>query len=259
MSLRVLDSVNPYTFQGLKFDGLAGYNPGGSWPDFSLECELYPELHKQNRIISIAITSYEDAEACDCESGDLSPSEVPAWVERQLARKVWRPVVYSSASVWQSGLAATLSHHGDKIRRWVADWTYVPEIAAGFDMQQWTDHYMNRNIDGNDALANFFAPAPQPPHKNEPNYDWFSGGPFVTRWGVLHERNVVEAYDELRKHTKEPLELAKLESRLKWLAQRDAFEAIHHPLKNHHPSWSQYHRGWRYQQLIRRSLGQRFV
>jgi hypothetical protein len=269
MTLLMLDSVDPRVFAGLKFDALAGY-VAGSWPDYSTEVALYPELAKAGRILSITPSAVDDAECLDCENGDAVPGQCGPWVARQRARGVWRPVVYSSASEWpsvQQSIDAAGLQTGE-YRKWVADWTFTPEILAGFDAQQWTDHYESRNIDGSQTLDTFFQTAPQPPHKNSPHYDWFPTGPFGSRWGPLNERGIVEAYDAHRvapaKH-KEALTLERVA--LRFLAQRVAFEAIHaHPLPapspawgSSKPSWSVDHRGYRYQQLIHRSQGQRFV
>lgn len=261
-TLLMLDSVDPHAFAGLTFDGLAGY-VGGSWPDFSPEVALYPPLATAGRIISIAVNASENAEFLDCETGDAVPADCGPWIDRQLARNVWRPGIYANASVWNAGLAADLHHYGTTIRRWVADWVYRPELLPGFDAQQWTDRYLSRNIDGSQVLEDFFAPAPQPPHVNPVNYDWFPDGKFVSPYGILHERELVVRYDEVRKTDAHP---AVLEAKLHWLARRVAFEAIHaHPLPAApawgaaRPSWSVNHRGWRYAQLIHRSQGRRFV
>ena len=49
-------------------------------------------------LLSIARTAAEDAACADCESGDLTPVQCPAWVTRQRARGVAWPWVYCSRS-----------------------------------------------------------------------------------------------------------------------------------------------------------------
>lgn len=56
-------------------------------------------------LLPLAVFAQDDAEGCDCENGDLTPAQVPAWVQRQLARGLQRPVVYASASVMRAVLA----------------------------------------------------------------------------------------------------------------------------------------------------------
>ncbi len=263
-TLLMLDCVDVHAVAGLKFYALAGY-AGGSWPTFAPEVAAYPALAKANRVLSYAVNVTEDAELADCETGDLTVAQVrDIWLPRQFGRKVWRPGVYANLSRWRDeGLQDALAHYGSQIRRIVADWTYVEgPVLSGFDCQQFSDHYANRNVDGNSCLPSFFAPTAQPPHVNHPHYDWFSDGLFPThKWGHLNERKTVEHYDQLRLHPdKHVIELHVSKAHLRWLAERDLFEAKHgSPHANHRPSWDVDHRGWRYQQLIRRAHGQRFV
>lgn len=101
-------------------------------------------------------------------------------------------------------------------------------------------------------LAPPAAPAPADPH----HYGYFATGPFDSRWGPLNERDIVEKYDRLRVfgvRNRTPLEPVRAE--LSFLAGRIAYVAE----RDEPPSWDQSHRGWRYQQLIHRSQGIRFV
>jgi hypothetical protein len=261
--LLMLDSIDVHEFHGLKFDALAGY-VGGSWPSFSPECATYPGLHKQGRIISIAVTASEQAEILDCEAGDATPRQCGPWLKAQLERGVWKPGIYSSSSQMPL-VEASIQASGikrDQIRLWVAKWTYHPGVMAGFEAQQWSDSYQHRNIDASTATEAFFPPSPQPAHRNEPHYDWFGDGPFHShRWGLLSERKTVEEYDgALQQPDKYKLHIPLLEVRLRWLAHRVAWVAIHgDPNTDGSPSWGIDRRGWRYQQLIRRSHGTRFV
>src|ERR1700757_2535413 len=141
----MLDSIDPTVFRGLAFDALGGY-AGGRWPDWIMECDLYPGLASRHRIISYAVTVSEDADFADCEKGDLTPAQVEnIWLPRQFGRNVWRPGVYANLSDWQAGLQDALAHYGDKIRRIVARYDGIFEVPAGFDRQQFTDPYQGRN------------------------------------------------------------------------------------------------------------------
>lgn len=271
-----LDSTDANAFQGLTFDWLAGY-VGGAWPTFSPECQLYPALAKKGWVMSYAVNAEEDADALDCELGDASVAQAAPWVDRQLGRGVWRPMVYANLSRWEDeGLKSDLAHYGDKIRRTVAHYTYVQGvIPAGYDNQQFSDHWQGRNIDANSSLVSFMPAAPVPPSPpvvSPLHYDWFDGGMFPNhQFGKLNERHIVEnVYDPARKephteHNQLVLKVARAE--LRFLADRVKYEAtLAHPLPAPSPafgapkpSWGVDHRGWRFQQLARRANGQRFV
>jgi hypothetical protein len=95
------------------------------------------------------------------------------------------------------------------------------------------------------------------------HYERFVGGPFKTRWGVIHERLVVESYDHLRKHPfQHRRRLGLLRQQLRYLANRVAYEAFSDGGKRRprRPGkWNAYHRGWRYQELLKRSEGHRIA
>lgn len=259
--LLMLDTISPPALSGLRFDALAGY-VGGMWPDFAALCLLYPALHKANRIVSVAVSAVQDAEFLDVERGDATIAQAPAWLDRQLARKVWRPGIYADLDSWvNGGLLRLLAHYGSSIRRWVADWDFHPGILAGYDAQQWAPIYLGRDIDPDSVLSTFFPAAPQPVHHNPPLYSRFPTGPFPSRWGKLDERALVELYDQQRMHPERHTStLPRIQAELRFLADRDAYEAVFaHPLANGKPSWGVDYRGWRYQELHGRSTGAQYV
>lgn len=238
---------------------VAGY-VGGAWPNFATLVSRFPKAQH----LSIAVNSGEDAECLDIENGDAVPGDAPAWFARQKARGVTRPCFYANTSTMPAVLA---NLNGAKINRadyrvWTAHFTGVAHIEPGSDATQWTDAALGRNLDCSECVANFFGDPPAPkPVVNPINYTWFPTGPFPSPYGNLNERSVVEHYDGARKHPLMfKLFLKSLEAQLGWLADRVAFEAITaQPNKDGSPSWGVDHRGWRYQQLIHRSQGQRFV
>jgi hypothetical protein len=256
-----VDCVDVAAVAGLQFDFAMGY-AGGWWPTYSPLCAAYPQLAAKGRVLSYAVSAGMQAELCDCERGDLTVAQVDPWIGRQADRGVWRPGVYASLNTWANGgLRDALAHRGQGIRRIVADWTYVAGVLGGYDCQQWTDRYRGRNVDGNQAVASFLAPAPQPQHVNTPDYDVFEGSYPTQRWGSLDERLVAEEYDGARQHPDQyATYLLKLEAQCKWLADRVAWVAIYaQPNVNGTPSWAPERRGRRYQELIHRAHGARFV
>lgn len=75
-------------------DAVAGY-VGGRWPTFT-DGSLFA-VAGGRRLLSIAVEADLDAEALDIEQSDATDNQVAGWLARALARKVWRPVLYTSA------------------------------------------------------------------------------------------------------------------------------------------------------------------
>lgn len=99
------------------------------------------------RIVPIAVFASHVGEALDIETGDATPTQAPAWVKRQKARGVKRPIVYANLSTMPAVLKA-LSAQGIKrsdVRVWTAHYTghshlCGKECGAGFtaDATQWS-------------------------------------------------------------------------------------------------------------------------
>lgn len=265
--LLMLDSVDPSVFAGERFDALAGYVPPSSWPDFGVEGRLYPKLLAAGRIVSITPTAAEKARAIDCETGDARPPQVGPWIRQAIHDGVYLPIGYANESEMPAVIASVRAAgvKDDEWIPWWARWTYAPGLTAGEKMRQWTDRYNGRNIDATSVLEMVFHGKPEPPHVNALHYEWFPNGNFPTdRWGVLHERSVVEAYDKVRPHPAgHHQELGRLQAEMWWLRQRVCYEAIYaHPhidgvgeFPSFKPSWDVDRRGWRRKQLEKRAYG----
>jgi hypothetical protein len=160
-NVAMFDSV---TVSEIPRDGqaAAGYTSGlfHTWPE--IKAGPWP------RKLSIAVTASEDAECLDVEPGDATPEEAPAWVRRQKARGVKRPVLYASLSNMSAVLAALARAGIDRseVKVWTAHYTgnaHVCTPACGFGFQatadatQWTDHSMGRNLDESLCDGSFFA------------------------------------------------------------------------------------------------------
>jgi hypothetical protein len=257
-----VDTIDIHQLNGLQFYWAAGY-VGGHWPTLHPLAIAYPQLEQAGRLFGYAVSASQDGDWLDCESGDASIPEVPGWLSRQFARGHKRPGVYASWDYWHNhGLYDQLAHYGGNIVRIVAHYTFVPQIShPGFDVQQYSDRYASRNVDGNVALDSLFTPAKPPPIANPLHYDRFATGPFSSvKWGNLNEREVVLEYDGARQHPdKFKTYLPLLEAKLKWLADR-VYTVAHSPLgSNGKPTWGEFYRGWRYQELVHRAQGQQFV
>jgi len=234
---------------------VAGY-VGGLFPTFSKLAADFPKA----QLLSIAVNAEEDAECLDIENGDASPDQAPAWFTRQKKRGVAVPCFYANTSTMPSVIAA-LSGAGIKrpqYRLWTAHYTGVPHIEMGSNATQYTDKALGRNLDASQCLDTFLgASATVAAVSNRAHYDWFVDGSF-------HELPTVKAYDKLRATQTPKLHpntyrLAVLRLRLKWLAGRVYAVAHNEPRRDGRPSWNVDKRGWRYQQMVHRAQGQRFV
>jgi len=145
----------------------AGYL-SGRWPTYAALRQRFPHAH----LLSIAVNASEDADVLDVESGDATPAQAIGWVKRQIARKVYRPVIYVQAST-MPGLLSALSASGisrSSVRLWSAhyDGPHIcgpascryPGVPA-CDGTQWTPNALGRNLDESLLLDDFFA-TPEP-------------------------------------------------------------------------------------------------
>lgn len=206
--------------------------------------------------------------ACDSEIGDLDVPQTIAWVNEQIKLGVKLICVYANESRWLnegllSQIQAIEKAYGIDIKKWVAHYDNLASIPSWADAKQYADP---GPVDRNVALASFFgdaAPAPKPADPN--HYDWFDNTPRMVYLKARRERGQVELYDKLRamqtpKLHPRRVQLAFVRKVLLWYAKRVATVAIkNQPDKDGTPSWGVDHRGWRYQQLLHRSQGQRLA
>jgi hypothetical protein len=146
MTLRMADSIYVANLPA-GWPCYAGYTDG-TWPTYAAVKARFPAA----AVLSVAVFATSGAECCDCEQGDLTPAQVPAWVRRQAARGVKRPCVYSSVANFPAVLrelhAAGIGRA--QVRLWSAHYglgrhicgpascKYFPGMPQ-FDGTQWTD------------------------------------------------------------------------------------------------------------------------
>ena len=173
MTLTMFDSINVGNIPA-GAAAVAGY-VNGRWPTYNELVAKFPKAH----VLGIAVTSWADAECLDVEPGDATPAVAGAWVKRQEARGVKRPVVYTSVSQAKAlidALAVLGIRRGD-VRLWTAHYTGTPHLcssACGFgftgtaDATQWTDKAYGRSLDASLVADGFFGvPAPKPAGSSE--------------------------------------------------------------------------------------------
>lgn len=84
---------------------LVGAYVGGRWATAASAIARYG----RERVVTIAVSEAEDADALDCERGDVDPADTPAiirWLHRQLGRSGGLPILYASVSSLNSIVAA---------------------------------------------------------------------------------------------------------------------------------------------------------
>jgi hypothetical protein len=243
---------------------VAGYI-GGHWPTYDALVKRCPRA----KHLAIAIAADEGGDALDCEPGDATPDQVVGWVQRALRRGVKRPCVYTSVSNMQN-LISVLGNAGikrEQVRLWSAHYSGSPHICGqqcGFgltvpvDATQWTDKALGRNLDESLCASDFFeVPPPPDPHQ----YRRFFNESFEYRGCRLpNERELVKQYDELRKHgVLNRKALKQVRAELKTAADRIAGVVLSEGKSWGSHDWTSFDRGWRYQELLHRSQGRRFV
>lgn len=156
MTITILDSVNPSAFGRLattSTDALAGYDDG-RFNDIAQIERNYPGHRHQ----AIAVFASDNGDWLDVETFDATPSQAPGWVRRQHARGLARPGVYANQStmpaVQRALEAAGIARNS--VRLIVAHYDGIPQIPAGFDAKQYTDHWEGRNVDASVARDDFF-------------------------------------------------------------------------------------------------------
>lgn len=173
-----LDTTRPYItmFDDITVSALpsgheyayGGYT-GGHWPTFGELTGRFPG----HRLFSIAVQSLDDGECLDIEKGDAGIADAPGWYERQVARGVFRPGLYTSAGNLAALERTMAAHHIERAayRLWSAHYTGRPHLCSprscGFglseaDGTQFTDRALGLSLDQSILLPNFFDGRPVP-------------------------------------------------------------------------------------------------
>jgi hypothetical protein len=151
----------------------AGYVDGGvgNQPNYAYIVSAFPKAQH----LSIALFASDNADALDVEPGASSPSDIPGWYARQVARGIQRPVIYASASTMNDSILPVLSQAGiarAKTRLWSAHYGLGEHICGpntcgalsiNADGTQWTSSAMGLVLDQSLLLEDFFTTStPQP-------------------------------------------------------------------------------------------------
>lgn len=168
MTFVMYDSVTPEVIPA-SAPVVAGY-VAGSWPTFPGLRARFPHA----RLLSIAPQASEDADVLDCEQGDASIYDAPAWFQRQKARGVAKPIIYTSISNCESLVAVMAGQHVEcgEYLIWAAHIGLGQHICGpttchynGWkghaDGTQWTFTALDRNLDES-LLSDAFFPTAKP-------------------------------------------------------------------------------------------------
>lgn len=152
------DSTNPYDIPA-DADVVAGYAnglyrwSGESWRRFT------------GRLVTITVRADQVADVADCETGDLTVSELPGWVRLCQRAGIPVPTVYVQLDRWTQARAACV---GLTVDWWVAYWTGRAQLVEGSVATQYADpiysggHY-DLSVCRDDWPRPAPAPAPAPP------------------------------------------------------------------------------------------------
>ncbi len=148
---------------------VAGYT-GGQWPTAPVLARRFPRA----RLLTIAISADEDADALDIEWRDATPEQAAGWDARQRARGIARPCLYASAGVMESAVVPVIRGMAvvrSQVRLWSAHSTHEAhicgpgscgELSIDADGTQWTDRAMGLELDQSLLRPDFFGAAPAP-------------------------------------------------------------------------------------------------
>lgn len=102
------------------------------------------------------------ASCLDVETGDASPSDARTFVAQwqPIAGETDKPVIYANLSTMFAVKAALASFARSKYYLWVAHWTGVPAIPAGYDGVQYAS---NASEDKDTFMDYMFGPVTPPP------------------------------------------------------------------------------------------------
>lgn len=181
---------------------VAGYLDG-RWQTFSELEGRFPRA----LLLSITVTGSDTgAMAVDEEPGDASVAGAVAWLRGAVARGVWRPCAYASASGMGALLAACAAAGLELsgLRFWSAHYGAGEHICGPsscglvdreMDGTQWTDQALGRNLDQS-LLADSFFPWYDALMTDIPTIQSGSTGQPVKNWqGLMNARGHSLALD----------------------------------------------------------------
>ena len=139
-------------------DIYAGYDDG-RWPDAAAIAAQFPS----KPVVRITVfPSDNEGDVLDVETGDATPAQAPAWVQKRRAAGHTWPTVYCSESAWASVIGAFQAQGVAQPFYWVAAYPGAgATVPAGAVAHQWTDH---NNAYDESVVNPGWPPVPAPPN-----------------------------------------------------------------------------------------------
>jgi len=149
----------------------AAYVDGGigNQPNYAYIVSTFPAAQH----LSIALFASDNGDALDVEPGAASPSDIPGWYARQVARGIQRPVIYASVSTMNGSILPLLGPAGiDRVnvRLWTAHYGAGEHICGpsscglltiAADGTQWTSSAKGLVLDQSLLADDFFSTSNQ--------------------------------------------------------------------------------------------------
>jgi hypothetical protein len=180
MTLIMFDDVTPSLIPSTA--EAVGYYVDGRYKDGTDIAKLFPKA----KLVGIAVTSTDDADVLDVETGNATIADIFPWLTRQRS-KTWtgstsKPVIYTSVSNVDSMM---LTMDANKFARsdyliWSAHYTGSAHVcgpdtckatSTACDATQYTDSALGKSLDESECSAAFFRtdPAPDPAPAPKPS------------------------------------------------------------------------------------------
>lgn len=151
---------------------IIGYYTDGRFKNGAAAAARFP--HAQ--LVGIAVSPADDADVLDVENGDAKIADVYGWLTRQIARKVYRPVIYTSVSNVDLLMETMTANKFNRsaYRLWSAHYGAGQHICGPAsckltktecDWTQWSSTYNGVSLDVSLLSDEPFGPTPVPPPK----------------------------------------------------------------------------------------------
>ena len=146
---------------------IIGYYEDGLYKNGPAIAKRFPHAE----LVSIAVKAADNADALDVETGDATIADVYGWLNRQIARKVYRPPIYTSVSNVDRLMETMVANKfaRSSYRLWSAHYGAGQHICGPdscrltkteCDWTQWTDTYNGASLDASLLSDTPFAPPP---------------------------------------------------------------------------------------------------
>ena len=172
-TLVMYDDTNPALIPASA--AIIGYYKDGDFADGAAVAKRFP--HAQ--LVGICVRGADDGDALDVENKDATIADVYSWLTRQIAKKVYRPLIYTSVGNVDSLMVTMTANKFERsaYRLWSAHYGAGQHICGPAscmatktecDWTQWTDTYGGLSLDASLLSDEPFGPAAAAPATAKP-------------------------------------------------------------------------------------------